>query len=731
MVLGQMLTGVLPAQEPPNTSKTFQFNMRKDDQAKPASSGIIELNMIAPSNEYLNFFAGEIEQEFDNSSLFDPRGEFENMNMYEARLLRAEKFKEEVHKKYQKRYELHLQQQAEALRAKIRNSYEKIDLEIQELGRYNADKELFPITILGELEYINIPLNIAPSFKANLEKVRVVADRQLLGDGESYDIFNITIFHPVSNQAFLFGKQRDPLYLDAGYTQRTDDTSLEEGIPELAAEVVFEEPSGNQLLDGKEKAALQIRIKNNGKGTARKVHAMIDMEEVPQLTIRRPVAVDEIPPGGETTMSIGLEALSRIQSGEVLFKVSFTEERWFPPQPVNITIQVQGLEPPKIELASRGIEEITGNGDLIIANGEVIKVTTVLENTGELPARNIEVRAVISDPNIYPQNMGEYPLSQVIPEIAPGEQYLFQFVFSVSFRVISKELPIYLRIKDDFNLQESTLPLDLKMEENIPAAQDIRIKGVYGTIGNRKDYALLFCVSDYQNEALVDLNNPIEDAEKIAAELKEHYDFETEIVRNPTYTQIADKIQEYQEKFKVNQDNLYHPSSQLFIYFTGHGEVESEVGYFLPSDADPNRLFNTALAYDIWRTRIDQINCDHILVAVDACFSGYFFRSKFKGGGRDWGRPDELSERDQIIQDHMKRKTRQFLTSSTDEKTPDKSDFAKGILAGLRKKGHPNGILFTSQIFSDHLNKIRPTPLFDSFGQDEAASTFIFIEKNE
>lgn len=696
-----------------------------------SSSGQMKFNMVKP--KYLELFGGQIQQEMDESGLFDPKGEFETHQMYEERQRRASMYKVSIHEKYQRKYKTYLKEQDNARKNKIRNSLEKVTLALEGIGKYEPDRgQYFPVKINGGWDNLHVPLSDAPSFKENFKGAKATADRQLKEDGETYEVFNITVYHPITNAPYLFGPQREPLYLSHIALEPSE---KDEGIPRLEASVQFIDPSGNSLLDAREKAQLEITINNLGKGEAKNIFAQIEHGEINALIVKRPLPIESIAPGKSGKMTIGLEAGERIKSAEIAFLISFTEERFFPPPPQNVTIEVQGLKPPALALGTLGIEEKEGNQNNVIENGELIKVTTFLRNTGELSAENVTVNVLIDDENIFPVEKKSYPLSRTIPSIGVDEQVIFEFVFAVNFKYKGGDiLPIHLEVADGFNAVPKNIPLNLRLKEKLLSVKDIKIEGVYGDIGNRKDYALVFCVSDYQNEGLTPLANPVKDGQAIAQELRAHYGFEVELLSNPTLEQMVNKIREYQDNFSVNKDNRFHPASQLFIYLSGHGEVENEVGYFLPSDADNRELYRTAFSYDIWRRNIDQINCNHIMVAIDACYSGYFkadpnFRS---GGNKDrFGRPNELMEREKILQDHLKLKTRLYLTSSSDEKTPDKSNFAKNILAALRTRNHPNGILNARAIHANYLDQVRPRPLIGEFGQDEGGSTFLFIEKEQ
>ena len=131
-----------------------------------------------------------------------------------------------------------------------------------------------------------------------------------------------------------------------------------------------------------------------------------------------------------------------------------------------------------------------------------------------------------------------------------------------------------------------------------------------------KDRALLFAVNDYRH--MTDLQNPVKNARDIAQELNSRYGFVTEVVANPTFEQIEQKILEYQQAYRKG---TYASDGQLFIFFSGHGLRRGKNGYFMPADGDPDRPYNKGMEYDFWRSEMDAIDCKHILVAIDACHS--------------------------------------------------------------------------------------------------------------
>ncbi|MEO0339261.1 MAG: SUMF1/EgtB/PvdO family nonheme iron enzyme, partial [Bacteroidota bacterium] len=263
------------------------------------------------------------------------------------------------------------------------------------------------------------------------------------------------------------------------------------------------------------------------------------------------------------------------------------------------------------------------------------------------------------------------------------------------------------------------IPLLLFLQASEPATQQ--------SITN--NYALFFAVSDYESDnGLADLQNPVRNAQEIAKELREKYNFQTEIVANPKLKDIIDKFSAYEKKFK--RDGDFDPKGQLLIFFSGHGVERYNQGYFMPADGDPDNPSYTAIQYGEWRNRIDAINCQHILVAVDACHSAYFDPNFKDRPDKDFKRNGELSETEKILDDHKKYKARFFFTSDGEgEETPDRSNFAKKFLEAFRTNNSIDGFMTSSVLFANYLKRATPRPRGGSFGQDEASANFLFFEK--
>ncbi|MEM9928949.1 MAG: caspase family protein, partial [Bacteroidota bacterium] len=246
---------------------------------------------------------------------------------------------------------------------------------------------------------------------------------------------------------------------------------------------------------------------------------------------------------------------------------------------------------------------------------------------------------------------------------------------------------------------------------------------VYAQGANRgKDYALFFAVDEYDH--MNGLNQPVKNANDIASELADNYGFEVKVIANPTFAEIADEIHRYQDNFASGE---FDQAGQLLIFFTGHGVEKGHNGYFLPKDGNPDRLYEKVIEYDYWRNEIDRINCQHILVTIDACYSLSFDPNWGNKSSRSFGRKGDRNK-DQVLLDHQAYKARLFITSDgTGNQTPDRSTLARQFLLGLRERKTKPDYLHAAELYASYLKAAAPVPGGGDFGSDEPGSRFLFF----
>lgn len=237
-----------------------------------------------------------------------------------------------------------------------------------------------------------------------------------------------------------------------------------------------------------------------------------------------------------------------------------------------------------------------------------------------------------------------------------------------------------------------------------------------------KDLAVFFAVSQYQSSALGDLPQTLDNSRQMAELLATYYGFDTLVVQNPTLDRIDQFIHQLKQQY---QSGKLASDGQLLLFFLGHGEKN----YFLPADAKIHQLHRSGLYYDEWRPIISAIPCQHILVAIDACYSVTFDPHWATMGGRPrFQRPGQLTEEEYLLLNHRRYKARLFITSDAKEDVvPGQSTFARKIIEGLRQLKQHKDFFSIHYLFSSYIKKARPTPNFGAFEGDEPDSDFFFF----
>ena len=239
-----------------------------------------------------------------------------------------------------------------------------------------------------------------------------------------------------------------------------------------------------------------------------------------------------------------------------------------------------------------------------------------------------------------------------------------------------------------------------------------------------KNYALLFAVDTYAYWP--NLRYPLFDAVKIRRDLEDIYNFQVELVQNPTKMDIYRILREYAQK-------EYAPEDQLLIFFAGHGDFDqvTNMGYLVCQDTkkpDDDSFRISYFSHSDFRDIIDRMSCEHILLVLDTCYSGTFDeRLAMRGEGENM--LSFLSQAD--IKRKLTYTTRWYFTSGAKEQVPDYSLFVRAFLDALRSEGGRDNVLTIKEIVTYFEELNNPNPCSDEFGRNAPGSDFLFIKKVE
>ena len=407
---------------------------------------------------------------------------------------------------------------------------------------------------------------------------------------------------------------------------------------DLALKINFIEPSGNEALDANEKATIELIIANNGMGEAYDVKPQITLKSsTSYLSIGKFQEIDKLPPSSTFKRQTMVSAGRDISSQEIELEIKVTEYNGFDLYPSGLLkIQTRALSPPKLILADVGIDDLNNSNGRIEPN-EIIEATAIIHNIGQGVAENVNVDVSYGS-NIF--KAGDSKTSFSIGTMQPNEtrQVVFQFFAT---RKAQEDLPISLNITEQNQQYGSnqTAGLSLNKEfkrstEVIIAAKENKLVEITSIDGisvdieknipktgmkNRDAIAVVIGNKEYTSD-VPNVDFAVRDAQFVKEYLIKTMGYREGNIfyyANATKAQIGVAFKKLKNAVKPNK-------SDVFVYYSGHGapDPESNQGYFVPVDANPNYINKTGYSVDELYALLSKIKAKNTLVVIDACFSG-------------------------------------------------------------------------------------------------------------
>jgi len=250
------------------------------------------------------------------------------------------------------------------------------------------------------------------------------------------------------------------------------------------------------------------------------------------------------------------------------------------------------LTPPSIQLIEPALVAVRSNKPVTIPVKRGLKKRTII---GQISAP-----------------AGLYALTVNGERIEPNTKGLFE----ADIPVTGPETPVSL-VAIDKRGKRGTLAFNMVVQQEtnrLIARQENPLKGV--EIG--RFYALVIGNQEYQH--LPDLDTSANDAEAMAAILRDKFGYQVTLLRDATRYQILSELNRLRKEL-TEKDNL-------LIYYAGHGELDrvNLRGHWLPVDAEltntANWISNIAIT-DI----LNAMSVRHVLLVADSCYSGTLTRS--------------------------------------------------------------------------------------------------------
>jgi|GEM_PF-588140 len=568
-----------------------------------------------------------------DSSLFASKGEFENSEMYNKRLREANEAKQALIAGFRIDVNNEINNMLLTNARKIEESLKKIDLKVAEVGTYDAENELMPVTIGRETKKIRIPISEAKSFKSNAERIKVTALKQLNDDYRTYSVFNYEIIHPVTGSVYPFGPQRDVAIVSRDVRKKT---SLP---PQIAVRARLADRNGNKILDAGEKSVLEVTLENTGKGTAFDVVVNASQEQSdPNIYFARSRLAGDIQPGETKSIEMEIEANDYIEAKEHAFLIKAKEANGFDANPIRLVFNSLPMQYADLKIVDYGIESMDGENS--IKPGVVTTVKTRIQNLGQGDAQDVKFDIKLPRNVFYAQN------SQ--------EEFNFVTIKSGEFKDVEFQIYTNNRVEDKIQIvldsyeakKQSELALNLEINKPLQTIQefvqkgelqkkDIQVaSGLTAEIAknipqteeaNGDAIAVIIGNKDYQRTKPV--SYAMNDAELMKEYVIKAFGFKPGnvfVVKNASKSDF-ESLFGVKGNYKGKVYNAVKEDvSDLFIFYSGHGapDIKSQKGYLMPVEADPQYVDLNGYSLELMYENVAQIPAKTVTIVMDACFSG-------------------------------------------------------------------------------------------------------------
>lgn len=415
------------------------------------------------------------------------------------------------------------------------------------------------------------------------------------------------------------------------------------GIPVLAATAEFIEPSGNNLLDAEEAAQIKIKITNSGTNAAFDVGINVTVDNNTNLSYNiNNKKFGQIDPNSTVTATINIAANQNIQNSSRKFNISFTEHQGFIARPIVFEIQTQKFREPKLVFIETGIEEVGGNKNNFIEQGDLILATVLIQNQGQGIAENATYEFTGFTDALISTMTKDYPISGSLGNMAPGESKTIQFAFSATWNYTGADLlPLKIKLGESRGNYGGTYSLGLQMNVQQLSAVDMKQQGSYQqdvdidvasltsdidknipqNTQNSNRFALIIGNEHYvaNNGLAVDVPFAINDAltfKEYAISTLGIPEMQVKYLNDATSSTMKREIESFANIMARN------PNAEFFVYYAGHGYYDDQDDpYMMPVNVKYNEISDAVKLNDFYAA-LTKNQTKGVTVFLDACFSG-------------------------------------------------------------------------------------------------------------
>ena len=420
-------------------------------------------------------------------------------------------------------------------------------------------------------------------------------------------------------------------------------------IPDLVIKnEVFNDVSGNNVIDGGESAYINFKIQNIGTGGAKNVIVNVSLKnnQIKGLTFTKKIEVGNIPPNAVKDVSIPLRGGMDLVESAAEFKIEVIEAEEYDAYPLEMRIATQPFQAPNLVLADAQFS--TTNGGKIIKQ-ETIILKVLLQNIGKGNARDITLIFNFPNPSCKYIDTTRYSFISM----KPGETKELDFPFLVTRKYSESSIPVQIKLTESYGKYSRDTTVSVKLDQDLLARNSVSVTPVFTPtvtiekqslssdvdknipeISEKNDnkYALIIGNEEYaQKQSGLSTEINVEYARSDAAVFRDYvvktlgFPEDQVVLLTDATTGMMNQKLEWISKLcsKAGKDG------ELLFYYAGHGlpDEVTHIPYLIPVDVNGTNVTLGIKLSDVYK-KFSETGAKKISIFLDACFTG---------GGRESG----------------------------------------------------------------------------------------------
>jgi hypothetical protein len=464
----------------------------------------------------------------------------------------------------------------------------------------------------------------------------------------------------ILSTALVIGQEEDKVIEGKSKVKSFNfEPKYERGLPpNLFVDLDFKDENRNGIIEAREKATLELTIKNKGKGPAQGLKINIKDNNPDQNFMIKDEGkqINFIRSGESKKVTIPLKAGFDVKTAKHKLEINVKEHFGYDMDPAYLVLNTMAYQKPKLTFSGMEIvDQGEGTGaiktDGRLQAGEQVKAKIVVQNVGQNVAKNTRYWLESKSDNIYLEDK-----KGTLGDLDVGEVAEFWVTISPNKRVDKEgNLPVYLTLNE--KIGEGSLfdfQLPLKLDQEPP---EKNVKKIKADIGKLQKQVARF---EYSSEKFKANVGDIIDIRQVPPSETERQNAVAVVIGVENYENLppapyaandAEIIKKYfKNRLGIEQvvtltndevsgfafDDIFNPDygelqkaivkgkTDVFVFYSGHGlpSKDGENVYLFPADGKVERIEQQGYNINKLYKSLEKLEARSVTVFMDACFSG-------------------------------------------------------------------------------------------------------------